>query len=173
MSLVLSTDLAKDALASESGLYKVWLLTLEHKTFPQPYRFASDGKEVYDFDPISGDPIYKFVSRGMDFIVCPFSLILPESQVGNAIPKAKLQIANATPEISKALQEISTSMSITSEFVFAHEPDKLANILPKFYLADVEITQTVASGTLMFKNFFDNIVPSITLVPSIFPGMFK
>ena len=172
MSVIHSTDLAREALASESGRYQVWLLTFEHDEFDNPWRFASDGKDLLGFDKLSNDPIYKFVSRSQDYMVCPFALVLMDSQVGNAIPKAKIQVANAIPELSATLQDYKTKIKVKCELVFADEPDEILNSLPVFSLDEVEVSTATISGTLIPTNFFDSIIPRVKLVKAIFPGAF-
>jgi len=168
-----SAQLSKEALASESGRVQVWLIELSHESFTEDYYFASDGNTIYDYDTRTNDPIYCLVSNQKTYIATHFNIIIPDSQTGNAIPTAKLSIINASPELSTVIQDIKTAIRLKMHFVFADEPDEILTSFPIFYLTDVTTNAATIEATLAFNNFFDNVVPKITLIPSIFPGAFR
>lgn len=142
------------------------LITINHSTFTQPIRVASDPKELLPDSGLRG-----VVSRGMEFVFMPFSINLP-AQDDTGVAKASISVDNINREIVAAVRRASSALSITIEIVLDSSPDTLEASMEDFRLERVTYDAMTVSGDISLEYFDLEPFPSRRFTPSDFPGLF-
>lgn len=142
------------------------LITINHSTFTDPVRVASDPLELL---PVAG--VRGVVSRGEEFVFLPFNIELP-AQDDSGVAKARLSVDNISREIVAAVRTATSALSINIEIVLASDPDTVEVSIEDFRLDRVTYDALTVSGDISVEYFDLEPFPARRFTPSDFPGLF-
>lgn len=142
------------------------LVTINHSTFTDPVRVASDPLELL---PVAG--VRGVVSRGEEFVFLPFNIELP-AQDDSGVAKARLSVDNISREIVAAVRNATSALSINIEIVLASDPDTVEVSIEDFRLDRVTYDALTVSGDISVEYFDLEPFPARRFTPSDFPGLF-
>jgi hypothetical protein len=142
------------------------LITINHSTFTDPVRVASDPLELL---PVAG--VRGVVSRGQEFVFLPFNIELP-AQDDSGVAKARLSVDNISREIVAAVRTATSALSINIEIVLASDPDTVEVSIEDFRLDRVTYDALTVSGDISVEYFDLEPFPARRFTPSDFPGLF-
>lgn len=142
------------------------LVTINHSTFTDPVRVASDPLELL---PVAG--VRGVVSRGEEFVFLPFNIELP-AQDDSGVAKARLSVDNISREIVAAVRTATSALSINIEIVLASDPDTVEVSIEDFRLDRVTYDALTVSGDISVEYFDLEPFPARRFTPSDFPGLF-
>lgn len=142
------------------------LVTINHSTFSEPVRVASDPLELL---PVAG--VRGVVSRGDEFVFLPFNIELP-AQDDSGVAKARISVDNISREIVAAVRNATSALSIDIEIVLASDPDTVEISIEDFRLDRVTYDALTVSGDISVEYFDLEPFPSRRFTPSDFPGLF-
>ncbi|MET3665898.1 hypothetical protein [Caulobacter sp. 1776] len=111
-------------------------------------------------------------SRGMHFPFMPFNFTWQGAGTGEVTRAAKLEIANVDGRISLAVRTAIGRPSVDVETVRVEDPDTVELGLIGAGLAQVEIDQTHATGTLSPRDFATEPACAPSYTPSKTPAGF-
>lgn len=138
------------------------LLTVEHSTFAQPYRF------------VSGDPreFASVTSNGRVFMTFPFSVTILTDD--DREPEAVLSIQNVDDRIGSTILELpNETLSVTLEAILIDDPDTIEYEIPNLELVDVDVTPIAVSGKLVIRGFATEPCPGRPLSSLLSPVFFR
>ncbi len=138
------------------------LLTIDHSTFPEPYRF------------VSGDPneFASITSGGKIFTTFPFSVSLLTDDERQ--PEARISIQNADDRIGSTILELSNeSLSVILQVVLREDPDTIEYEVVNLELVDVEITAVSITGKLLIRGLATEPCPGRRLSNLVSPVFFR
>lgn len=142
------------------------LVTINHSTFTDPVRVASDPLELL---PVAG--VRGVISRGEEFVFLPFNIELP-AQDDSGVAKARLSVDNISREIVAAVRTATSALSINIEIVLASDPDTVEVSIEDFRLDRVTYDALTVSGDISVEYFDLEPFPARRFTPSDFPGLF-
>lgn len=161
------SNTAKAALYAQSAdECFIILVTIDHPTFAEPVRVASDPLEVL---PIAG--VRGVVSNGDEYVYLPFSIELP-AQDDTGVAKARISVDNISREIVAAVRNATSALSISIAIVLASDPDTLEVSIEDFRLDRVTYDALTVSGDISVEYFDLEPFPARRFTPSDFPGLF-
>lgn len=170
MPRTLSTAFLRGALAQETGICPVFLLTIEHEGLSVPIRVSSDPAER--LRETAADVIYGTRSRGLEFLFYPFTLVLPSDE--DEGPGAMtLQLDNVQRQLTAILRTIQGPPTVKTEIVLSDTPDVVEAVWPDFLLTQATYDATTIKGTLTVETLAREPYPALCFTPSYFPGLFK
>ena len=137
----------------------VWLvlLTVDHPTFPAPYRFVRNNEDV--------------VSRGETFTAYAFDMTLAVDD-GETMPQVSITIDNVTGDMIEVFRGAQGTPYVSIEIVLHTQPDIIEMSLYDMKFDSVTIDQFQVSGNLVAVNLMDTAFPSDTYLPTEFPSLF-
>lgn len=144
----------------------IQLITLDHPTFEQPVRVASDPLELLPNAGVRG-----VISRGEEFLFLPFNIELP-AQDDSGVARARISVDNISREIVDAVRRANSAVSITVEIVLASDPDTPEVTASDFKLDRVTYDAFTVTGDISVEYFDLEPFPSRRFTPSDFPGIF-
>jgi len=134
------------------------LLTLEHRTLPQPIRLVRNTVDIY--------------SRGNTYTACQFDLTWPQDKEGEP-PQASLTYQNISRDLVAAVRALRTPMTATIEIVLDSSPDTVEASYSGMSVIANNYNVHVIDFTLSFERFMQEAFPGKTFGPANFPGIFK
>lgn len=142
------------------------LLTISHPNFTDDIRLSSDSFEVLPDAGVRG-----VVSRGDEFIYCPFSFQLPNED-DTGVARAQLSVDNVDRRVTQAVRSADSAVSVKIEVVLASDPDSVEMSLEDFQMAQASYDALTVSGELSMQYFDTEPFPAKRFTPSDFPGIF-
>lgn len=125
----------------------------------------------------SGEYIYivnnteNILSRGVDFIGCPFSIALPDVS-DYMISDATLTVDNVDTRIWKGVRMLDSAPWVTLEVVLASAPDDVVFTATGFRLREASATSQSIVGKMVPDTLWQGGFPEGDFDPSQNPGMF-
>lgn len=144
----------------------ITLVTINHASFSEPVRVASDPYEILPDAGVRG-----VVSRGNEFIFLPFDIELP-AQDDTGVARARISVDNVDRQIVAAVRTATSALSITIEIVLASDVDTPEVSVEDFRLDRVTYDAFTVSGDISVEFFDLEPFPSRRFTPSDFPGLF-
>ena len=142
------------------------LITINHSSFSEPVRVASDPLELL---PIAG--VRGVISNGDEYLYLPFVIELP-AQDDTGVAKARLSVDNISREIVSAVRNADSALSIDIDIVLASDPDTVEASISDFRLERVTYDAFTVSGDISVEYFDLEPFPARRFTPSDFPGLF-
>ncbi|MBI1207512.1 MAG: DUF1833 domain-containing protein [Azospirillum sp.] len=164
MSRAFSLEARRAVQAPETGSVFTLLATLTHEALAQPIRIANDLVEADE------DGVRKIISRGLDFICCPFQVELPADD-GETLPNIQVRIDNVDRQIIGALRAISSPVEVAFEVIVTERPDVIEASFQGLRLTLVEYDALVITGTLQLEDILTRKAPWWRFTPSVAPGL--
>jgi len=153
----LSSDMLADLFATETDEAILALVTIDHDTLSTPIRVTSDAVET--------------VSNGNTFQPFPFQYTFPDQSDENEAT-AKLKIDNVDRKITKAVRELSSAPTVTTQIVRGSDPDTIEASFPDFKLVNVSYDKHTVEGTLSLESLVSQPFGTHTFNPQYFPNLF-
>ena len=161
------SNAAKQAVyAQQTDVAFIVLLTIDHDTFTEPVRLASD---PYELLPIAG--VRGVESRGEEYLFLPFIINLPV-QDDTGASRASISIDNINREIVARVRQATSALSITIEIVLSSDVDAPELTADDFRLERVSYDAFTVSGDISVEYFDLEPFPSMRFTPSAYPGIF-
>ena len=161
------SNAAKQAIyAQQTDVAFIVLLTINHSTFSEPIRVASDS---YELLPLSG--VRGVASRGNEYLYLPFAINLPV-QDDTGVARASISIDNISREIVARVRQATSALSITIEIVLSSDVETPEITAAGFKLERVAYDALTVSGDISIEYFDLEPFPSRRFTPSDFPGIF-
>lgn len=138
------------------------LLTVDHATFDEPYRF------------IQGDPneFVDFVSNGETYLSFPFVVGLLSDDENE--PQAVIQLQNADDRIGSVLLALpDDAVTITMQVILREEPDTVQYEAVNLELTDVDINAMQIQGRIVMRGATTEPCPGRVLTSKISPVFFR
>lgn len=126
---------------------------------------------------VSGQFVYlvnntvDIVSRGTNFVGCPFSFVLPDS-LDQVISEATLEIDNVDPRIWQGLRELNEAPYITIEVILASEPNTVLLKGEGMRLREASTTSQKITGKIVPDTIWQAGFPVHEFDPAQNPGLF-
>lgn len=158
MSRTLSTPALQSLFAQETGEALLFLVTLDHSTWPAPVRLVNNQTDV--------------VSGGETFSAFPLSISLP-TEDPDQIPRCTIQVCSVDRQILAALRALSTAPSVAVAIVLGSTPSTIEAGPFTFQLADYTYDSVTITGTLAHEDVLSEPIPAGTFNPTDFPGLFS
>lgn len=152
----ISARAIESAFAQETDEVWLTLLTIEHKSLPEPLRFVNNWESI--------------TSRGELYIAFPFEIELPE-QDPESSGEARIRFDNIDRQIVQTVRSISDPPEITLEIILASQPSTIEASFSGLTLRNVEYDVNTVSGILRFEEIMAEPV-SVQMTPQRFPGLF-
>lgn len=111
------------------------------------------------------------VSRGTNFIGCPFSISLPDS-TDRTINDASIAIDNVDPRIWRGARMLSKAPEMVLEVIMASDPDEVLMTSSGLKMREANATKAVIQGKLTVETVWQNGFPAHDYDPSQNPGIF-
>lgn len=156
--MAVSEAFRESAYAADTEAVWLVLLTISHEELTDDIRVVNDNLDL--------------VSRGQTFLACPFEPVLP-TDTDEGPPTARLRVDNVSQDLTIALREVSSGVSVKMEVVAADRPDDVEATFDGFKLSDVSITNTAVTGTLGLDDLRLERFPAHSFTPGSFPGIFQ
>jgi len=153
----LSPELLAQLYAQDSSDPFLMLLTLNHSSFPEPFRLVNNTVDV--------------VSRGDIFTAYPFDFVLPVDD-GETIRQVSLTMDNISLELITEIRKITSPMSVKLEMVVASVPDSVQIELDNLELRNIQYDKNKIKGTVLMDDFLSTSLDAEKYAPSTFPGLF-
>lgn len=138
------------------------LLTINHPTFTEPFRF------------VSGDPneFETLTSNGNVFQTFPFELRILSDTEGS--PQANLRISNVDDRIGTTIKDLpEEALQITIQIVLRETPDVIEYEATNLELVDIEVNVAVITGSIVIRGLATESCPGRVLTNRISPGFFR
>jgi hypothetical protein len=153
----LSLTAYKAIMAQSTGQVPLFLIEFTHVDLVQPIRLVADEQDI--------------VSNGNTYTAFPFSVILPDDQVGR-VATTTLELCNVSLELVSQLDALTTYPELTLSLVLASSPDTLELGPAEYQVSGYGYNGTTISAALAFENINEELSPSRTINPSETPGAF-
>lgn len=138
------------------------LLTIDHDSFADPFRF------------VTGDPneFTTLTSNGEDFTAFPFEIsILPD---GESQPRSSISIQNVDDRIGTTLLELPTeAVNVTLQVVLRSTPDVIEYEVVNMELVNINITAVTVTGDIVVRGQDVEPCPGRVLSSFISPVFFR
>jgi hypothetical protein len=138
------------------------LLTVDHPTFAQPFRF------------VSGDPneLASLTSNGATFTTFPFELALLSDEDGE--PQAQIRVQNVDDRIGSTLLGLpDDTVSVRVQVVLRASPDVIEYDAQGLELVDVQVDAIAVRGALRMRGLSTEPVPGRILTSIVSPVLFR
>lgn len=168
MSRTLSASFRQAIHAPATAEAAIVLLTIDHASLDQPFRFANGFTQRLSVDPIT----YGLVSRGQTFTFLPFEITLPDDQEPSA-PRAEVTLDNIARELIPLVRSVATPPGCLIEVVGRSDPDTVEAAFPDFLVADVKYNAGVIQATLTIDSLAAEPFGAMRFTPNRFPGLFS
>lgn len=142
------------------------LMTIEHPSWTQPLRIASDNAVLLPSAGVRG-----VLSRGNEFLFLPFNISLP-AQDETGISKCSISVDNVDRQIVGAARSALTPPSITLEVILSAEPDTVEISYTDFRLDRVGWDAFIVTGEISIEYFDLEPFPWARFTPGDWPGIF-
>lgn len=138
------------------------LLTLDHSTFVDPFRF------------VSGDPreFETLVSNGLTFQAFPFEISLLSDD--DEEPRAVIRIQNVDDRIGSTVLALpDEAMTAMLQLVMRETPDVIEYEAANMEMVDVEVNAMVVTGRIVLRGATTEPCPGRVLTNRISPVFFR
>lgn len=138
------------------------LLTVDHASFDEPFRF------------VSGDPneFATLTSNGDVFTTFPFELTLPSDD--DSEPQATLRLQNADDRIGSTILALpDDAVTITLQIVLREDPDIIQVEWLNMELVDVSVDAMMVQGRLVMRGSTTEPCPGRVLNSRTSPVFFR
>jgi len=153
----LSSDMLRDLFSGETDEAILALVTIEHSSLSEPIRVSSDSVET--------------ISNGNTFLPLPFEYTFP-SQDDESEIVAKLKIDNVDRQITKAVRNVQSAPTVSTQIVRGSDPDVIEAEFPNFKLTNVTYNKYTVEGTLTLESPVSQPFPGDSFTPFNTPGVF-
>ena len=139
-----------------------FLLTINHSSFNQPYRFASG-------DPREQESI---TSNSLVFQVFPFEISTFTDD--DREPEVRVSIQNVDDRIGAVILGLSNeTLNATVQVILLETPDTIEYELVNLELVDIEINAIAITGRLIIRGFATEPCPGRRLSNLVSPVFFR
>jgi hypothetical protein len=138
------------------------LLTIDHSTFNDPFRF------------VSGDPneFETLTSNGEEFQTFPFEITLLSDD--DNPPEAFIRIQNVDDRIGSTVLALpDDALTVMIQMIMRTTPDVIEYEASNLELVDVEITAVAVTGRLFIRGLSSEPCPGRRLTNKISPVIFR
>lgn len=138
------------------------LLTVDHPSFDEPFRF------------VSGDPneFATLTSNGDVFTTFPFELTLPSDDDNE--PQATLRLQNADDRIGSTILALpDEAVTLTLQIVLRESPDTIEYEAVNLELTDVSVDAMMVQGRIVMRGATTEPCPGRVLTSRISPVFFR
>lgn len=161
----LSPAATRAALAQESDIVWVLLMTIDHPDLDEPIRVCDD------LVPADEEGYRTVTSRGTIYACYPFEVDLPADD-GDSVSRITVSIDNVDREIIQRLRAISTPPTVTLEVTRAGDLDAIEAGPFVLTLVSARYDALVIQGELAFEDILNDPFPAGNYVPADYPGIF-
>lgn len=144
-------------LARESSAAILLLLTLDHETWAEPYRFVNRESDL--------------ISRGETYVGFHFELDLPDDEPGR-VPRVTLSISNVDRRITDELRKLVTPFTALVEVIREEAPDDVERTIPVLVALTAPYDAMSVEVDLGFDNFLSEPFPKDSFTRDAYPGLF-
>ncbi len=123
------------------------------------YNLSSSPTEFAGVDE-KGNPIYKHVFNGVDYLAYPFKYIMVSEKSGGEIVAGSIQTSNYSPEIAQALENPKEALNVIVRVISRKTNEVLSESL---HLKLTSITNTISeiTGDLTSNDILNEPLPTM------------
>lgn len=111
------------------------------------------------------------VSRGVTFVGCPFTFVLPDS-LEQVIAESSIEIDNVDPRIWQGIRLLNEAPHVTIEVILASEPNTILLSGIGMRLREATATSQKITGKIIPDNVWHSGFPAHEFDPAQNPGLF-
>ena len=154
---ILSLRFRKGVRRQQTEEVFLMLVTIDHPTLDEPFRFSSDGVDT--------------TSREKTYIAYPFAGSLPD-ETEDLPAEMTISVDNVDRRIVQGLREAAGVPEVTIEIVLAAEPDTVEVGPRSFKLMEATYDAAIVAGRLVQDVGLDDAWPYPQITPRTLPGIF-
>lgn len=135
------------------------------------YTFTSDDAVLKEALLSAPDDVFYGVLSTKPYLYIPFAPVLPSDEE-EASPRAKIDIFDATRQLTPMIRSITSSPSVMMEIALLSTPALIEFSFDGLLLGSITYNRDQVSGDLTVESDVAEPFPAYAFTPSYFPGLF-